>query len=155
MRALCTKVLGLLLLLGLLAATPPALAQTAAPDAASPPADPASPAPAKKPSDIATARDLVKGCKSRLTADPATGDPVLSGGRCKEYLIGFFTLQKDNLTPKPEERFCTNGMVSFGKVAKTVIDFAEGHADLMDGLPDPVIMAAMRTAYPCTKQDPQ
>ena len=153
MRTLCTKGLGLLLLLALLTAPPQAVAQTAAPDAASPPADPA--APAKKPSDIATARDLVKGCKARLTADPATGDPVLSGGRCKEYLIGFFTQQKDNLTPKPEERFCTNGMVSFGRVAQTVIDFAEGRADLMEGLPDPVIMAAMHTAYPCTKQDPQ
>ena len=152
MRALCTKVPVLLLLLGLLAAAP-AGAQTAAPDAASPPAGPASTA--KKPGDIATAQDLVKGCKARLAADPASGDPVLSGGRCKEYLIGFFTQQKDNLTPKPEERFCTNGMVSFGRVAQTVIDFAEGHADLMEGLPDPLIMAAMHTAFPCTKQDPQ
>ena len=158
MRALCTNVLGLGLLLGLLA-TAPANAQTAAPDAATAPAAaqgaPGEAAPNRRPGDLATAQDLLKACKARLTADPATGDPVLSGGRCKEYLVGFFTLQKDNLTPKPEERFCTNGMVSFGKVARTVIDFAEGHADLTEGAPDPLIMAAMHTAYPCTKQDPQ
>ncbi len=153
MRALCTKVFGLGLTLCVLATAAPAGAQTPPADAPSPAAGQA--APAKHPGDMATAKDLVKGCTARLTTDPSTGDPVLSGGRCKEYLIGFFTQQKDNLTPKPEERFCTNGVVSFGKVARTVIDFAEGHADLMEGLPDPLIMAAMHTAYPCTKQDPQ
>jgi hypothetical protein len=154
-RALCTKVFGLALSLCILAVATPAGAQTPPQDAASPGAASPAAAPAKHPGDMATARDLVKGCQARLTADPATGDPVLSGGRCKEYLISFFTQQKDNLTPRPEERFCTNGVVSFGKVARTVIDFAEGHADLMEGLPDPLIMAAMHTAYPCTKQDPQ
>ena len=153
MRALCTKVFGLGLTLCVLATAAPAGAQTPPADAPSPAAGQA--APAKHPGDIAKAQDLVKGCKARLTIDQATGDPVLSGGRCKEYLISFFTQQKDNLTPRPEERFCTNGVVSFGKVARTVIDFAEGHADLMEGLPDPLIMAAMHTAYPCTKQDPQ
>jgi hypothetical protein len=152
-RAICTKVFGLGLTLCVLAAAAQAGAQTPGPDAPSPAANPA--APAKHPGDIATAQDLLKGCKARLTTDPATGDPALSGGRCKEYLISFFTQQKDNLNPKPEERFCTNGVVSFGKVARTVIDFAEGHADLLEGLPDPLIMAAMHMAYPCTKPDPQ
>jgi hypothetical protein len=131
-------------------AVPPALAQ-----ATVSPAPGQSEAPPPRPGDVETGRDLVKGCQARLTTDTSTGDRKLSGGRCKDYLVGFFTRQKENLAPKPEERFCTNGLVTFGKIAEILVDHGRDRPDLLDKPPDDLIMSAMRTSFPCAKQDPQ
>jgi hypothetical protein len=112
-------------------------------------------APPARPGDVETGRDLVKGCQARLTTDSATGDRKLSGGRCKDYLVGFFTRQKENLAPKPEERFCTNGLVTFGKIAEILVDYGRDRPELLDKPADDLIMSAMRTSFPCAKQDPQ
>ena len=105
--------------------------------------------PAHRHVQVADGRQLMEICRTDLSSTPGDGDPQLRRGRCRDFLIGMFADLKAKGRPKPEERFCTEGTVTYARIADLLIARGQDDAALADGPPQKLVLESLRAKYPC------
>ena len=110
--------------------------------------------PSHRPVQVATGKELIDICRSELSSTPGDGEPQLQRGRCRDFLIGMFADLKVKGRPKPEERFCTEGTVTYARIADLLIAKGQDDTALREGPPQKLVLDSLRAKYPCPEDRP-